>query len=168
MTTASVSSAVPPKGGSMTLRKLFKLCGIVLVFSLFLVGGCTVVNYGWSSVNTYSEGYRDGFIRKVTWKGTAIKTYEIEVSFHGYGRSETGKTGQSDGGVWAANIIGHDDIVKSLAEIRGDELCRFHYEELRVAMVGGTKYRIDKIERLDDILPLGRERSVKAIEGRDK
>jgi len=115
---------------------------IAVIIWAVLSGGAGVLFHG----NVYSTGYRDGFIRKLADKGNVIKAWEVEVGFHGWGNGpHAGKAGQPEsGGTWCANIM-EEEVYNQAKMIRGDQLVRIFYREVRFKWEGATDYRVDRI-----------------------
>jgi hypothetical protein len=110
-----------------------------LFFAVSVFRGCSAGPIGLLS-NTFSEGYRDVYISKISLKGRAVKVYEGEGV--PYGRTDA----------WAFNVE-DKGLIDKLASFRGDELVRVQYQERHLKISSTTSYVITSAERVDDILP---------------
>ncbi len=136
-----MTDTVRPFLGGCVLKRVFVLLAFV---GILLASGC----------QDYSEGYRDGHIQKLSYKGTFPKSWEGELALPGAKSPVGNNTAASN--VWEFSVeestIDPDSrksIVDALKDVPGDELVRLHYRE---EPVGSSKYhtpyRITRVVRI--------------------
>lgn len=113
---------------------LYAIACAMAVFFL-VAGGC------YCAVHTvYSDGYRDGIVRKFSDKGVWFKTYEGELALDGAG----GAIGKWD------FTVSDTAVIEELKNIPPGQRVRLHYKQYFVTMPfsGDTDYRVTKVERV--------------------
>jgi hypothetical protein len=140
----------------MTLKKFGIGAGVLFVLGLLVYYVVFPISLGAIGLvgNTYSEGYRDVYIQKVTKKGN-IKVWEVDAGYHGGMVFQAG-AGKSYSSPWTANFD-NAELFDVFKKIRGDELVRVYYKERYVKGLDTSSYLIEKVEKLDDILPRKQE-----------
>ena len=125
-------------------RRPWKLYfGALLLFAV-LIGGCVGPRF-----IVYSEGHRVGTIEKLSTKGLFMKTTEGELAMRGFGGSQSGKEGQSSGNTWSFTVV-DKSIVEEINAIPPGQVVKLHYEEYFFKpIIGHTKYRATRVERVD-------------------
>lgn len=114
--------------------KRFVIVGIGVVFLMFTIPVvlCHLV---------YSDGYRDGVIRKFATKGLIIKSHEGEMGLDGLSRSVNG--------VWEFTVT-DSDIIKQIEKVPSGAFVRLHYKQyfMNNPFYGDTPYRVVKVENM--------------------
>lgn len=89
----------------------------------------------------YSEGYRDGVIRKFATKGIVIKTHEGEMGLDGLSRDASG--------VWHFTVT-EPDIIQEVQKVPSGVFVRLHYKQyfMNNPFYGDTPYRIIRVEKV--------------------
>lgn len=120
--------------GSIGCLALSVLCG-------GCVGGCALV-----SDLTYSEGYRDGYVRKLSHKGFVWQTWEGTMLIP---RIKAGDKGMQMGEDWYFTAES-ESVAKEIEGVAADELVRLHYRQTwaTVPWRGSTTYRVKKVEKV--------------------
>lgn len=125
-------------------------CGLIVLLILLspcILGGC----YIGSSV-TYSTGYRDGVVQKVSEKGLIFKTTEGVADLGGFQlkKDDEGNGNHMIARLWEFSVT--SDTVKSdLAALPPNARVRLHYEQRvsRWTPKGSTSYIVTSVERMD-------------------
>ncbi len=122
-----------------------KLRWAVISLLVLAVIGIGVWKYAFGPV---SEGYRDGYVYKISQRGRLNKTYEGELALPGYSREA--KPGQSGGSVWAFTLD-DEKMAEEMQKVTGETLVRVYYREYswHLPWQGDTNYRVYKFERVD-------------------
>jgi hypothetical protein len=119
-------------------------CGAASLVLLLLCGGLI-----WLKNGIASEGYRDGFVQKLSHKGRFKQTWEGELAMPGFGGSQEGKAGQQSGNIWSFTVE-DPEVVKQLESINAAQFVRLHYVEYHYTAPwdGDTSYRVTRVELL--------------------
>lgn len=112
--------------------------------SMLLCGGCTK----YKGVD-YSEGFRDGYIQKMSHKGLIFKTYECELAMEGFSLQQT-KNGTRMANVFEFTVD-KQDIVNKVKNIPSGTKVRVHYQEkvFYSPLISDTGYFVVDIEILE-------------------
>ena len=125
------------KNRGVTLVELLVILAIVGILGAIVFGaaggGCTT-----------SEGFRDGFVQKVSHKGICWTTNEGEMAQECVRGSGAGVSN-----VWAFSCP-DNDVFKQIEALNAKDFVRLHYKEKMWQWwwVGDTHYRIVKVEIL--------------------
>ena len=141
---------IPSLRGHGRKMTLVELIIIVAIFAIVLGGlfkGCAFIMGGphWQT----SDGFRDGWLQKLSHKGAFVKSWEGELALPGYGGSHKDKPGQSGGGAWAFTVDDHE-IVEQLQALPPNAYVRLHYVEYVFNGWGDTGYRVTRVQRIDE------------------
>lgn len=119
--------------------------GVVIMACVLGVKGCAAL-----SGYEYSTGFRDGVVQKFSSKGLLYRTWEGELATEGYSRSESGKSGQVGGNVFAFSVDEtNPEVIETLQKLPPGERVRLHYVEY-LATWDATNYHVRRVERLRD------------------
>ncbi len=89
----------------------------------------------------YSEGYRDGVVRKFGTKGLLFKTHEGEMGLDGLSKSVNG--------VWEFSVT-DPEVIQEIQKVPSGAFVRLHYKQYVMGnpFYGSTDYRITKVEKV--------------------
>lgn len=107
--------------------------GLYLTFVVLLMfGGC----YGCMNA-VYSDGYRDGVVRKFSTRGIIFKTHEGELGLDGVAKS-----------VWEFAVT-DPEIIKQLEAVPAGQIIRLHYKQYYFSTPWiGNAYIVNKVENI--------------------
>ena len=116
-----------------------KFMGYLLLI-LLLVGG---IIFWWKYLYTYSDGYRNGLLQKLSHRGNVFKTFEGELVLSSV--TSTTKVALASEKFYFS--VPNDSIAKILQNYEGKEV-KLHYQQKNGSLFwrGDSEYLVDGVE----------------------